>query len=71
MQKLQKNNENVIGLETELCFYIELCAGAKLNEGEIKVLKWLLQNPFAPSDLSEREHLKQTSGDVLIEVKTK
>lgn len=71
LQKLQKTNENVVSLETELCYYVELCAGAKLNEEEKKVLKWVLQNPFAPSDLSEREHLRQTSGDVLIEVKTK
>lgn len=70
LQKLQKTNDAVISLETELCYYVELCDGEKLGDDERKVLKWVLQNPFASKDLTETENLKvKTSGDVLIEVK--
>lgn len=67
LQKLQQKNQNVVGLKTELCYYVELSGSLKASEKEI--LKWVLQNSFAPEFLGEREYLKPTSGDVLIEVK--
>lgn len=69
LQKLQQKNANVVGLETELCFYVELEGGLKGDERE--VLRWVLQNSFEPELLGEREFLKVAppSGDVIIEVR--
>lgn len=67
LQKLQKKNGNVEGLQTELCYYVEL-SGGELGERDQKVLKWVLQNPFEPENLTENENLKEKPGSVLIEV---
>lgn len=68
LQKLQQQNPHVVGLETELCYYVEL-QGAALKGGEKEILRWVLQDSFAPELLGEREFLKvATAGDVLIEV---
>lgn len=68
LQKLQKRNQNVIGLETELCFYVEVASDGKLSEAERRVLKWVLQDPFVPGGVSETENFKPTGTDPLIEV---
>lgn len=67
LQKLQQNNSNVIGLETELCYYIEL--NGNLKDSEKNTLVWILQNSFTPELLGEKEHLKPLSNDLLIEVR--
>lgn len=42
-------SNSIIGLETELCYYIEI--NEPLSEEEIKLLKWILISPFKQHNL--------------------
>lgn len=67
LSKLQKANESVQNIDSELCYYVEI-SGEKLSESDKNVLKWILQSPLIPQGLTEKSNLKETSGVVLIEV---
>lgn len=67
LSKLQKTNAAVQNLDTELCYHVEV-SNVKFSDNDKKVLKWILQSPFAPQSLTEKSNLRETSGAVLIEV---
>ncbi len=55
--------ERVAGLETELCFNVDLARS--LAPAEREVLRWLLAETFAPSGFAEQSFLDPTAGAVL------
>lgn len=66
--KLQEKHENVIDLSTELCYHIE-SSGENIVKNDLKVLKWVLQDPFHPSNITNISQLsKSSTSSVLIEV---
>lgn len=64
---LQKRNAKVRNLQTEISYYIEV-ENEKLNPLQLNMLKWVLQSPFAPEQITEKSQLTPTSHDVVIEV---
>ncbi|XP_057663303.1 phosphoribosylformylglycinamidine synthase [Diorhabda carinulata] len=66
LRKLQQTCGKLKDIETELCFHIETTSA--LKEKEINILKWILRDPLAPKNLTEKENLKTTNNSILIEV---
>lgn len=54
----------IIGLETELCYYVEI--KESLNEEEIKVLKWILSSPIEPNNLKSHSVFDEELDNYLI-----
>lgn len=67
LNKLQEKYCEVSKLETELCYHIEI-QGKALSEHETNMLKWVLQDPFNPFQLTEKTAVNTTNSTVLIEV---
>lgn len=65
--KLQEKHVVVINLQTELCYHIERI-GETIDQNELSMLKWVLQDPFHPSNLTNNSALKPSSSTILIEV---
>ncbi|KAB0796519.1 hypothetical protein PPYR_10580 [Photinus pyralis] len=63
--KLKQKNAHVHALDTELCYNIETTG---LTDSDKKILKWVLQDPFKPRNLTERSQLSLISGSIIIEV---
>lgn len=64
--KLKQKCELLDGIETEVCFYIEITT--QLNNIQKEMLKWVLQDPLHPQNLLEQGQLKRGKATVLIEV---
>ncbi|XP_060531462.1 phosphoribosylformylglycinamidine synthase [Cylas formicarius] len=65
IEKLQEKCDLIVGLETELCYHVEV--GAPLSKEEEKKLMWVLYDPLHPEKLSH-QGLKISDNQVLIEV---
>lgn len=67
LTKLQKIDENIVDLKTEICFYVEVTS-EQLTVSEKKILKWVLQSPLEPENVTEEPALVTATGTLLIEV---
>ncbi|XP_018567396.1 phosphoribosylformylglycinamidine synthase [Anoplophora glabripennis] len=66
LSKLQLNTSYLIDVKTEICFHIEITK--PLIQKEKEILKWVLQDPLHPENLSEKATLQQAKDSILIEV---
>lgn len=67
LNKLLLNHPDIVDLKTELCYYIEVTE-SKVSENEKKILKWLLQTPLNPENLTEQTSLQKSATNIIIEV---
>lgn len=67
LNKLLQNYPDIIDLKTELCYYVEVTE-SKVSESEKKILKWLLQTPLNPENLTEQTSLQENTSSIIIEV---
>ncbi|KAF2896068.1 hypothetical protein ILUMI_10112 [Ignelater luminosus] len=65
LNKLKQQDASVHSLETELCYNLETTS---INENDKKILKWILQDPFKPKNLTETTQLKESLGSIVLEV---
>lgn len=65
--KLKKIRKDINSLKTELCCHIET-TGEPISYHNLKILKWVLQSPFEPQNLTEKTQLQPLKNDLLIEV---
>lgn len=65
--KLQEKHNDVINLETELCYHIET-SGKKISENDLKMVRWVLQDPFHASNLTDNTQLKVVPTSAIVEV---
>ncbi|XP_050507688.1 phosphoribosylformylglycinamidine synthase-like [Diabrotica virgifera virgifera] len=66
VQKLQQTCKNLKDIQTEICFHIE--STSALEAKDVKILKWVLQDPLHPQNLSEKGTLVAKNGTALVEV---
>lgn len=65
LNKLKQQDASVHSVETELCYNLET---AGITENDKKILKWILQDPFKPKNLTETTQLKDSLGSIVLEV---
>lgn len=66
LTKLQTISDTVENIAAELCYHVEVTK--PLSKLEVNTLQWVLQDPLFPSNLSQKQHLKASTGQILIEV---
>jgi phosphoribosylformylglycinamidine synthase len=65
LEALRRAAPELVSLEAELCFYVQVEA-ADLAEAERKKLRWLLADPEAPDLLTEASVLPPEAGDSIV-----
>lgn len=65
-KSLQKDGINIVSLEQEHCFNIELAAGTQLSPDEEERLAWLLTETFEPNKTGRGSFLAASPGRVEI-----
>lgn len=66
LQELQELTPFISGLETEICYNVEV--SGTISEEVKSKLNWLFSSPFFPNDISQEPFLVGAKGKLLIEI---